>query len=824
MKISATQTAAVIISCLANFLCYEIVLNLNKHVRLWRCNVRQCLDTNTRIMTRLKRPFRRPGVLRRTYQTKVFIALVFGVIFGFLFSYATRQCFFRIAKDKVKCKIVKIQRPKSKTENVTKIPEDTQQKTENVTKIPEHRPFNVSVELKTAKYFLIIGIMTAENYIRTRAKAIHDSWGNTSGSVKVIFFTGERGNASGNFDLVRLPKVDDTYPPQNKSFQMLKYVFEHYMGEFHWFVRADDDVYIRSDKLSEFLYGFDSSDDLLFGRAGVGKFHEKGKLGLGDSDNFCIGGVGVIMSQSLLRKVAPYLLTCLNETVTLHEDSELGRCIRRHVGVMCPWAQEVQHMFYQNFEKPERVFTNSLKRSPFRNAITVHPIKDPTYMLHLRHHFLTSDFLNLQNRAAHLKNRLRMARNVLANFSSNSTRNIRFELFPRNCTIHWEVCDNQFLYGLSEPPYSWVSGPILAGIKKLHVGVLSNINIEARRSQKSQEEFKKLYKASLRTHPALGLQLTTEVETLLKPLDTTGSRIPRRTRHFSHFQQSFAPLSKNILKDTFSAKNHRPEVNFIVPLVGRFETFERFLKSFEEMFLIPELPVCLLIVYFSQVSSPIRHKKIFNDFRAKHLGVDLAWSEMVGEFSRARALEFGVRRYGMNRLLFFADVDLIFKTEFYYRCRAGAILGQRVYFPLMFSQYNPQIVYYNRSASPSGGHSKFAPPWRNRTFTSRAGVWRKYSFGPVCVYSNDVIAVGGLNTTIRGWGLEDLDFYEKCLRYNLEVFRAPDLGLVHMYHAQTSCQDPRMNKLQAKMCEDSRLRGIGSAESLVEYMFAKGYL
>lgn len=290
--------------------------------------MRQCLGWNSGIMTRLKRPFRRRGVLPRTLYAKVFIALIFGIIFGFLFSYITRQCFFRIAKDKVRCKVARIQRPTIK--NVTKQPEEIQQ-----------RPFNVSMELKPAKYFLIIGIMTAERYISTRAKAIHDTWGNTSDSVKVIFFTGERGNASGSFDLVRLPGVDDTYPPQNKSFQMLKYLFERYMGEFHWFVRADDDVYIRSDKLSKFLHGFDSSEDLLFGQAGVGKFDEKGKLGLGDGDNFCIGGVGAIMSQSVIRKVAPYLLTCLNETATLHEDSELGRCIRRHVGVMCPWAQEV---------------------------------------------------------------------------------------------------------------------------------------------------------------------------------------------------------------------------------------------------------------------------------------------------------------------------------------------------------------------------------------------------------------------------------------------------------------------------------------------------
>ena len=301
-------------------------LYLNKYVRSWQVYVKRCLDTYIHAMTRLKRPFRRRGILPRTYYIKVVVALIFGMIFGLSFSYITRQCFFRTVKDKVKCKS-----PRPKQEQP--IPTATR---------PEMRHLNISMELKPAKYFLLIGVMTADRYITTRAKTIRESWAfNTLDSVKVIFFCGEQGNTSMDSDLVRLPGVDDSYPPQNKSFYMLKYIFEHYINEFHWFVRADDDVYIRSDRLSEVLRNFDSSEDLLFGQAGVGKSHEKGKLGLEDGDNFCIGGVGVVMSQSVVKKVAPYLLTCLNETASLHEDSELGRCIRKHVGVMCPWAQEV---------------------------------------------------------------------------------------------------------------------------------------------------------------------------------------------------------------------------------------------------------------------------------------------------------------------------------------------------------------------------------------------------------------------------------------------------------------------------------------------------
>ena len=481
-------------------------------------------------------------------------------------------------------------------------------------------------------------------------------------------------------------------------------------------------------------------------------------------------------------------------------------------------------MFYQNFQNPKRAFSGSLSNSDFRNAITVHPIKEPSYMLHLHHHFLTSDFLDRQHRTAVLNYRSRKIQHILR-YSRNTTRYFQKSYFhgllPRNGSIHWEFCNGQFLYGLSEPPLSWVSGPILEGVWRLRYGVMNSINKEARMSLKSQEDFKKMHSASMRTHPTLGLQLAISVETLLKPLATTNARFPRRAQHYLHFQQNFAPLWKNTLEESFSSK---PTIHFIVPLTGRFETFVRFLDSFEEAFLNHELEVSLLIVYFPDVSSPERHKKVFEEFRLRHPKVILTWSEVLGEFSRARALEFGVHRYGNDSLLFFADVDLIFETEFYHRCQAGAVLGKRVYFPLMFSQFNPQIVYYNRSAPPGRITPNFTPPGRNRIFTRRAGVWRKYSYGPVCVFAKDVIAVGGLNTTIRGWGLEDLNFYERCLRHNLDVLRAPDLGLVHVYHAQTSCLDPRMNSEQAKMCEDSRRRGIGSAESLVEYMLAKGYV
>lgn len=138
-----------------------------------------------------------------------------------------------------------------------------------------------------------------------------------------------------------LPGVDDSYPPQKKSFMMLKYMHDHYLDKYEWFMRADDDVYIKGDKLENFLRSLNSSEPLFLGQTGLGTTEEMGKLALEPGENFCMGGPGVIMSREVLRRMVPHIGECLREMYTTHEDVEVGRCVRRFAGVQCVWSYEV---------------------------------------------------------------------------------------------------------------------------------------------------------------------------------------------------------------------------------------------------------------------------------------------------------------------------------------------------------------------------------------------------------------------------------------------------------------------------------------------------
>jgi chondroitin sulfate synthase len=189
-----------------------------------------------------------------------------------------------------------------------------------------------------AHNLVFVGVMTAARYLDTRAKAVYDTWGRKVPG-KVMFFSSE-DSYSEDVPLVALPGVDDTYPPQKKSFMMLKHMYDHYIDQYEWFLRADDDVYVRTDRLEELLRSVDSKKPWFIGQTGRGNTEEFGMLSLESDENFCMGGPGVIFSRETLKRMAPYVDECLANLYTTHEDVELGRCVRRFAGISCTWSYE----------------------------------------------------------------------------------------------------------------------------------------------------------------------------------------------------------------------------------------------------------------------------------------------------------------------------------------------------------------------------------------------------------------------------------------------------------------------------------------------------
>lgn len=119
------------------------------------------------------------------------------------------------------------------------------------------------------KQLLLVGVMTADVYIETRARAVYETWGQKVPG-KILFFTADGESLPAGLPVIRLKGVDDSYPPQKKSFMMLKYMKDNYGDQFEWFMRADDDVFVKTDRLELFLRNINSSQPLFIGQAGKG--------------------------------------------------------------------------------------------------------------------------------------------------------------------------------------------------------------------------------------------------------------------------------------------------------------------------------------------------------------------------------------------------------------------------------------------------------------------------------------------------------------------------------------------------------------------------
>ncbi|XP_020372360.1 chondroitin sulfate synthase 1 [Rhincodon typus] len=695
-----------------------------------------------------------------------------------------------------------------------------------------------------------VGVMSAKKYLRSRAIAAQRTWAQHIPG-RVEFFSSEGSDLSLPLPLVALPGVDDSYPPQKKSFLMLKYMAERHLQAFEWFVRADDDTYIRGERLENFLRGLNSSQPLYLGQTGLGTPQELGKLALEPGENFCMGGPGVILSRELLRRVLPHIGQCLREMYTTHEDLEVGRCVRRFTGVQCAWSYEMQQLFYENYEQNKKGYIQDLHNSKIQRAITLHPNKSPEYQYRLHSYMLSRKIMELRYRTIQLHREI-----VLMGRYSNSKLHkddlqlgippsfMRFQPQHREEVLEWEFLTGKYLYSAfdGQPPRRGMDSAQKEALDDIIMQVMEMINANAK-SRGRIIDFKEIQYGYRRVNPMYGAEYVLDLLLLYKK--HKGKKMTVPVRRHAYLQQTFSKIQfaereeidardlantinsnsrslsffSNPLKifapfqlGTTKVGTKEPKdkkVNILVPLSGRFEMFARFMENFERTCLVSNQNVKLVILLFNSDSNPDKTKQVelLRDYQVKYPKAEVQLFPVASEFSRALALQLGAAQFSNDSLLLFCDVDLIFTVDFLQRCRDNALPGKGAYFPIIFTQYDPKIVHAGKV------------PNDNYAFTIQSGFWRNYGFGITCVYKSDLLLAGGFDVSIQGWGMEDVDLFNKFIEVGLKPFRSQEIGIVHVYHP-IYC-DPNLKAKQYKMCMASKASTYGSTQQLAELWLEK---
>lgn len=243
-------------------------------------------------------------------------------------------------------------------------------------------------------------------------------------------------------------------------------------------------------------------------------------------------------------------------------------------------------------------------------------------------------------------------------------------------------------------------------------------------------------------------------------------------------------------------------VHVIVPISKSNSKCIKFLQQYIKKSLKQSVHLRLVVYKKSDFESM---KEKVNKIKAKYKMAAITVIKGKGRFSRAKALHQGMATLSRSDLAFFCDVDMIIEPHFFDRCRRNTIRGSQVYFPTVVKLYNPKL-YKNV-------HRSSSLPLNRQT-----GHWASYGYGMVCLYKSDYLYAGGLNIRMRGWGGEDLDFFERVKNKGLTSFRAPDKGLIHHWH-ERDCSSRSVRRHMKIHCESSKVEALGDRRTLARYIF-----
>lgn len=256
--------------------------------------------------------------------------------------------------------------------------------------------------------------------------------------------------------------------------------------------------------------------------------------------------------------------------------------------------------------------------------------------------------------------------------------------------------------------------------------------------------------------------------------------------------RSFAPIV-HISSTPVGTK--KEIVHVILPLSGRVKTFQSFMGKFVKIGLKHDRRVLLTVVYFGEEG--LAEARLIMSKAAGRNSALLRLLALNETFSRSKGLRVGAERpwevpgmVGEDVLLFFCDVDIVFSAKFLDRCRWNSSPGRSVYYPVVFTLYNPRVVYTLQG--------KKVPSETDQLLISRdTGFWRDFGFGMTCQYKSDLLRVNGFSEQTIGWGGEDVALYRKYVKSTVKVVRATDPGIFHIWHPKVCSSKSKPEQYRA---------------------------
>ena len=250
-------------------------------------------------------------------------------------------------------------------------------------------------------------------------------------------------------------------------------------------------------------------------------------------------------------------------------------------------------------------------------------------------------------------------------------------------------------------------------------------------------------------------------------------------------------------------------IRLVVPYYHRPKVFGAFLANVAHLVLEARESLQLLVVFYWRGTPAVELSAVQRDralvaeaLRQLNWRAGRPVAKLLDQkrtFSRGHALLCGAEDGGDDGedvLLFFLDVDMFVDTDALRRCRSNASPGRSVYYPIVFSTFDPAL------RALAWGKRKVSL-WKEHPVDPDVGFWRDFGYGMTCQFRSDFRRVAGDYLVSDSWGGEDEKLFKRHRATGIEIVRAPDPGLVHVHHASRCDRSQTGDK--HSWCEGSQM-------------------
>lgn len=675
---------------------------------------------------------------------------------------------------------------------------------------------------ENSKKFLTIAVLSSGERLFNYLPAILETWAmEATEDIEILIFLEENSTETDGFleetfsrvnsnhqrrysaclFIVRLKNVENDYPPQKKSFFAMKFLYMYYADRTSWILRLDDNAYVHSLSLLLWLKLIDHQRALYIGQGGTGRrqgpaihfppgqvrtsFVKSLSRFISLLQYFCMGGSGVILSQTALLKLGPRLDQCFqSELRTRHEDVELGRCILAHVGISCSKAYDSKHLFYHHYG-PSYEFGYDFTPAIVSRALILHPVKNRTTFRHL-YAFEQRKQLSKLQRSSQRVRQEKTYSTFLAAGEFNLAHNAHYQRIDGRLkttldeAVRRYIEQLQKLWHQSRSNWTVLNGQAIFGYHRVIF----------------TDRFDLLIEILLQIRPTKG--------------SSNQSVIVRKRLHL---RRPFVPRSGLAFRElTIEANNdaYDRRLHLVVVSSNKDQALTRFLQNFRREILYnrPRRDLFTLTVLYFTPRNEVH--ALLRQFSVRYSSSIRLFTVNQSEhgYNRGLGRQLASKYFLADQLLFFLDVDLLFTRQALLNVHRLMIDRSKctVFFPIVFSIFSTKFVT-NKSSSIDV-----------RTTT---GLFSIYGFGNVALKKDDLTRLGGWELNNEDWGVEDVNLFERLSNSSAEclVFRAVEPGLRHYYHPKM-CNTIK-NDIRRQMCSEAEATLLGSQADMTRYIIER---